>query len=160
LGIVTPPVCLFLLVHCPIIAEVSYKINTFFQKNANIFLFLALTRAGCGVIAPFPQDIEVKKNDQVKNFLVKRKNFGEKQGLRQNAEKKSVTILSRFFISVMLTEQMEKVRRHACGKTCGECGKLKIFNRILLKGAFPYPGKNAPEKFAKVEKDAFCGELC
>ena len=75
LGIVTPPVCLFLLVHCPIIAEVSYKINTFFQKNANIFLFLAITRVCCGVNILCPQHIAAKNFTAEEKILVKRENF-------------------------------------------------------------------------------------
>jgi hypothetical protein len=40
LGIVTPPVT-YLLAHCPIIAELSRKINTFFEKFPIIFLFFS-----------------------------------------------------------------------------------------------------------------------
>ncbi|MBR2938009.1 MAG: hypothetical protein IKB80_05925 [Oscillospiraceae bacterium] len=144
-----------MLVHCPIIAEVFHKINTFFQKNANIFLVLPLTRACCGGKSACPQDVAAAKSGAKEKFLVKRKIFGRKWGVRQNAEKESVTILSRFSITVMSTERTKKVPSRACGKTCGECGKLKFFNGILSKGAGSHPAKTPRKSSQKWKKLRF-----
>jgi hypothetical protein len=67
------------------------------------------------------------KNRRERKNLVKRENFREKFPVRQNGENKNVTFLSPFFVSIMLTEECEKVLFPTCGKTCGECGKLKRY---------------------------------
>jgi len=81
--------------------------------------------------------------------LVKRKIFREKNSSRQNALIKTVTKLSRFFSSFMLTARAKKVLFPACGKTCGECGKLNAFKDISPNRSMLSTGKIPSEKFAK-----------
>ena len=97
---------------------------------------------------------DCKISPKTKNFCQEGK-FAEKIPVRQNVENKIVTVLSPFCGLFMLTPETEKVQSRPCGKTCGECGKLKIFNRIFQNSLLSHRKKSQRKSSQKWKNTLF-----
>ena len=84
--------------HCPIIAKVFHKINTFFEKIPNISLIFQRNALRCGGVKVCPQDVDAPKGQAQKENFVKRKIFAPKKPSRQNVHKEIITKMSKVTI--------------------------------------------------------------
>jgi hypothetical protein len=119
-------------VHCPIIAEVSHKINTFFKKIPIIFLLFPFPRVCCGENFHRAQDIDVPLGGTAKKIFVKRNFFAPKTGHGQNVDEPIVTNCHLLQIALMLTAILKKVQNPILWKNLWRMWKTRGF-----QGSFP-----------------------